>query len=194
MTPARQSWRFQRQQTAMGHWTTSHFFRFRLVHDSIKTYSHQLNTSCPTPSRYDSEQHEPSETAAVEAKLLAEHRGVSKSYNLKSTLPSSSMVVLLWTTFYGSLVLHGEIGAPLSMYDNPFVHVSQRLQWDKSASLSHGFPVAVASQGCCPLHSAGTIHRITLLVVLGAARILHQWAQMTVLRWEWPRSVRSINV
>src|SRR5712671_2636927 len=61
--------------------------------------------------------------------------------------------------FPRSLVLHGEIGAPLSTYNNIFVHVQWCLQefngqWEEGLSLSHRFPVAVASRGCCPCPSS----------------------------------------
>jgi hypothetical protein len=104
--------------------------------------------------------------------------GISRSYNPKSTPPSSesSMLVLLWSE---SLVLHREIGTPHFTYYNPFVHVPQCLQeFDGMKECPFcidplwRWPVRDVIIAL-PLHLAGTVWAITLLVVLRGPGIHH---------------------
>jgi len=98
-------------------------------------------------------------------------------------------VVLLSSTFPNVFklytVLDGEIGAPLSMYDDPFVHVPQCLQGFDETKLR---PLRIDSMWpwpvrdvvlALPLQLAGTIRAITLLVVLRAAGIHRNVATAT---------------
>jgi len=69
--------------------------------------------------------------------------GISKSYSLKSALPSSLIGRPPLDFLPKCLVLHGEISTLLSTYDNPSLHVPQLLQeFDKSSSLLHRWHVS----------------------------------------------------
>ena len=83
------------------------------------------------------------------------------------------------------LVLHREIGAPLFMYNNPFIHFSQRLQEFDEINV-RPFPIDSLWLWpvrdvvlALPLHLVGTVHTIALLVVLEATRIRHGVAMAT---------------
>src|SRR5712671_2133038 len=74
--------------------------------------------------------------------------------------------------------------------------MSSGIQWDKSASLSHRFPVAVASQGCHPPPSSSLGGHHPFFVVLGATRIHDSVERATNgrLALGWPRRVAVLGV
>ena len=111
---------------------------------------------------------------------------IIRSYNLKTTLPSSSIVLLLWS-FFPKASYSTERSALLSTYNNLFMHVPWYFQ-ESDGMKDCPFHIDPPGLWLWPvgdvvlalrLHLAGTIHTITPLVILRATRIHHDVATAT---------------